>query len=58
MSSAGEGEVVSKKVARRSLSMYVPEPDFQFVSRPRPPKGGLVGHSYKMRCASFNFCKF
>ena len=49
VSSAGEGEVVSKKE---------PEPDFQFVSRPRPPKGGLVGHSYKMRCASFNFCKF
>jgi len=44
VSSAGEGEVVSKKVARRSLSMYVLSDFqfvcmFQFVSRPRPPRG-------------------
>ena len=62
VSSAGEGEVVSKKVARRSLSMYVPERFSScvcFSSCPgRPSQGGLVGHSYKMRCASFNFCKF
>jgi len=32
------------------------EPDFQV--RDPATAGGFLRHSYKMRCASFNFCKF